>query len=90
MTKLKRVVLDVLKPHIPDGLALSEMIAAQCDNCRVLYSLEEVDEKTESVIVIVEGDDLRFTSIAEAIESAGATIHSIDEVQVESQDSVTE
>lgn len=82
MVRVKRLVLDVLKPHKPDGLALSKAIAEQGDGWHVLYSVEEVDEKTESVVIIIEGGDLHFKRVARAIEDAGGSVHSLDEVEV--------
>lgn len=86
MVRVKRLVLDVLKPHKPDGLEFSRTIAEQGEHWRVLYAMDEMDEKTESVIVVVEGEDLRFDLISAAIERAGGTIHSIDEVEVLGED----
>ena len=42
--------------------------------------LEEVDQDTMSVKVTIEGTDLNYDEVREAIESCGATIHSIDAV----------
>jgi len=82
MVRVKRLLLDVLKPHRPDGLAFAKAIAEQGDRWRVFYSVEEVDEKTESVTVVIEGEDIDFERIAGTIESAGGSVHSIDEVEV--------
>ncbi len=86
MVRVKRLILDVLKPHKPDGLEFCRTIAEQGEGWRVLYVVDEIDEKTESVTVVVEGDDVRFDLIAAAIENAGATVHSIDEVEVLGED----
>ena len=43
-------------------------------------SLKEVDQNTESITITIEGDDLRYDSIKEMLEQAGAVIHSIDQV----------
>ena len=43
-------------------------------------SLKEVDQNTESITIIVEGDDLHYDQIKEILEQAGAVIHSIDQV----------
>jgi len=82
MVRVKRLVLDVLKPHRPDGLEFASSIAGQGDDWHVLFSVEEVDEKTESVTVVIEGEDIQMERIAQAIETAGGTVHSIDEVEV--------
>ena len=85
MVRVKRLLLDVLKPHRPDGLAFARAIAEQGEGWRVTYSVEEVDEKTESVTIIIEGEDIQFERIIRAVEKAGATVHSIDEVEVVSE-----
>lgn len=43
-------------------------------------SLKEVDQNTESITITLEGDDLRYDTIKEILEQAGAVIHSIDQV----------
>jgi len=42
----------------------------------------EVDEKTETLQVAIEGDKLDFALISTAIGEIGASLHSIDEVSV--------
>lgn len=86
MIRVKRLILDVLKPHAPDGLEFSRAIAEQGKHWRVLYALEEMDEQTESITLMIEGEDLRFDLISAAIEKAGGTVHSIDEVEVLGED----
>ena len=82
MVKVKRLVLDVLKPHQPNGLEFASALAESCPNCQIKYSVVEVDEQTETTMLVVDGDDIRFDVLAATIDSMGATIHSIDEVEV--------
>lgn len=82
MVKVQRIVLDVLKPHIPNGLDFSIQLAEKCPGCRFKFKVVEVDEKTETVVLIVESDDIPYEHVSEAITSMGGTIHSIDEVEV--------
>lgn len=84
MINVKRIVLDVLKPHQPNGLEFTSAIAEQSPGARVKLTVVEVDEKTETVVIELEGKDLRYNEITEAISSMGGTVHSIDEVEVES------
>jgi len=83
MIYVKRIVLDVLKPHQPNGLEFTSAIAEQSPGARVKLSVLEVDEKTESVIIVIEGQALDYNEISEAISNLGGTVHSIDEVEVE-------
>lgn len=84
MINVKRIVLDVLKPHQPNGLEFTSAIAEQSPGARVKLTVIEVDEQTETVVIDIEGQDLRYNEITEAISNMGGTVHSIDEVEVES------
>jgi hypothetical protein len=81
MVNVKTIILDVLKPHQPDGLVFATAVAEQTPGCRVSLSVLEVDEKTESISLRVEGDNISYEAIAAAITGMGATVHSIDEVE---------
>ena len=85
MPLIKRVVLDVLKPHHPNVLEFSRAIAEKHDGCRIKVTVTEVDEKTETTEVTVESDDVPYDAIVETIRSLGASVHSIDEVEVNSE-----
>lgn len=82
MTKTRRLVLDVLKPHQPNALDFSSALANLGADYRVKLIVTEVDKKTESTIVTIEGADIHFDDIKAAIEKMGASVHSIDEVEV--------
>jgi len=84
MASLKRIELDVLKPHHPNSLDFSSMIADKLPEARIELTVSEVDEKTETVIIVIAGEDLQYEAIAEAISNMGGSIHSIDRVEVES------
>ena len=85
MVQVKRIVLDVLKPHHPNGLEFSSEIAQNAPGARVELTVAEVDEKTESVIVVVEGENLDYQGLTETIHAMGGSVHSIDEVVVENR-----
>ncbi len=85
MINVKRIELDVLKPHQPNSLEFTSAIAEQSPGSRVKLTVIEVDEQTETVIIVIEGQDLRYDAITEAISNMGGTVHSIDEVEVESE-----
>lgn len=82
MTAIKRIVLDVLKPHHPNALDLAQAIAALASDYSVRLIITAVDEKTESAQVTVEGNAIDFDSIKDAITSMGGSVHSIDAVDV--------
>ena len=82
MIQVKRLVLDILKPHQPNALDFARAIAAQGPDYRVHLAVQEVDEKTESIQLVIEGSDIQFEAVAATISSNGASLHSIDEVEV--------
>lgn len=84
MVLVKRIVLDVLKPHQPNGLEFAKAIAEHGTDYRVTFTVQEVDEKTETVQIIIEGNDVDFDAITETIASLGGSLHSIDEIEVTS------
>lgn len=79
---IKKVVLDVLKPHQPAIPEFASRIVSCNGANRVNVSLAEIDQNTESIKVLVEGNDINLETIRTCIEEMGATIHSVDEVDV--------
>ncbi len=82
MANVQRLVLDILKPHQPNALEFAKAIAVLGEGYRVDVRVLEVDEKTETLQVAIEGDKLDFSLISTAIDEIGASLHSIDEVSV--------
>jgi hypothetical protein len=80
MSKIRRLVLDVLKPHKPTIIELSQRVSLTKGVFGVNCTLDEVDQETETVKITVEGDDINFHAVVNAIESVGGVIHSIDSV----------
>ncbi|WP_287588687.1 DUF211 domain-containing protein [Candidatus Borrarchaeum sp.] len=76
---LKRLVLDVLKPHMPLLPELSVELSRLSGVAGVNISLIEVDKNTESVKITIEGNSLDYELIAKSLEESGAVIHSIDQ-----------
>ena len=82
MPNVQRLVLDVLKPHQPNALEFARAIAALGESYQVDIRVVEVDEQTETLEVTIEGNELDFDRISDAISEIGASLHSIDEVSV--------
>ena len=80
MIELRRIVLDVLKPHEPDITILVKSLANLKGVEGVNISVYEIDQRVENVKVTVEGNFPDISGIKEVIQDAGGTIHSIDEV----------
>ena len=83
MAIVKRILLDVLKPHQPGSLEFTQSLADLDPGYRVSLTVKEVDENTESIILVIEGENIRFEAIEQAIKKMGGTIHSVDEVEAE-------
>ncbi len=84
MISVKRIVLDILKPHHPDALEFARSIAACGDDYHVQLTVVEMDEKTETLQVVVAGSNVDLEQVREAITQLGGSLHSIDEVEVQS------
>jgi hypothetical protein len=82
MVQVKRLVLDILKPHQPNGLEFASKLAEQSPGCYINLSVEEVDERTETIVLIITGENIQFDAISDTISAMGGTVHSIDEVEV--------
>lgn len=85
MVSIRRIILDVLKPHHPDCLEFTTAIADKSPGARVELTVDEIDEKTESVVIVIEGESLDYDVIAEVISNLGGSVHSIDKVEVTSK-----
>ncbi len=77
--KLRRIVLDVLKPHNPSIVDLARELASLPGVDGVNINIYEVDRRVENAKVTLEGDDLNYQALVAVIEDGGGTIHSIDE-----------
>ena len=84
MTRIRRLVLDVLKPHHPSVLEFGRLLAEQGE-LQVRLSVTEMDDKTETLQIEITGEDIDFKLLRVAIDGFGASLHSIDEVEVESR-----
>lgn len=79
---LRIISIDVLKPHQPSVIELSKILANEKSVSCVNASIYAIDEKTESVRVVLEGMDIDFDRVSRVIEELGAVVHSIDKVVV--------
>ncbi len=77
---IRRLVLDVLKPHNPGVVELSEALSHLEGVEGVNVIIYEIDQKVENAKVIIGGDRIDFEGVKKKLEEMGATIHSVDEV----------
>ena len=85
MVLVKRIVLDVLKPHQPNALEFSQAIAGVGDDYRVNLIVIEVDKNTETIQIEVEGSAIDYDAVHEAIKGMGGSLQRIDEVEVRNE-----
>lgn len=78
MPAVRRLVLDVLKPHDPPLVDFAEHMAAVDGVAGVTCSLIELDREVQNVEVTLDGDALDVDAIETAIDGLGGTVHSID------------
>ena len=83
MPKIKHLVLDVLKPHEPNLPEFASILAELKGVTKVDVNLIEMDDKTESLKVVLEGTEINFDELKQHIDGIGAVIHSVDQVIVE-------
>jgi len=79
-TTIRRLVLDVLKPHVPTILDLAEALSRLNGIHGVNVSLFEVDQQTETIKITIKGDRIDYHTVVSVIEDFGGVVHSIDEV----------
>jgi uncharacterized protein len=80
MSQIKRLVLDVLKPHEPTNVEVASAIGDLQDVDGVNLSLYEVDQQTENVKITVEGTNVNYNLVLQTIENLGGVVHSVDEI----------
>jgi hypothetical protein len=80
LANIRRIVLDVLKPHSPNLVTLAAQLADLKGVDGVDISLKEMDQKVENVKITCEGDSINYEEVEKVIIQNGATIHSMDKV----------
>ena len=71
MTNIKRVILDVLKPHAPSIIEVADRIGCLEGISGVNISLEEVDADTDSIKITIEGNNIDYDLVKKAIKLYG-------------------
>lgn len=80
--RIRRLVLDVLKPHRPriDVLATAIGELEYVESVNIVRT--ETDSSTEGITVTIVGPNLNFDDIEEVMKDYGTSVHSVDEVVV--------
>jgi len=77
---VRLLVLDVLKPHKPNIVDFGKIFCNAYNVESINITVYAVDEKTESVKMVLEGENIDFDSIKALIDNNGGALHSIDKV----------
>jgi len=80
MGKIRRLVLDVLKPHEPTIIELASQLSELGGVEAVNISIYEIDLRVENAKITIEGDNINYEIVDHVIQENGGTVHSIDEV----------
>lgn len=81
--RITHIVLDVLKPHQPPLPEFAAFVGELPGIKRVDVSVVEMDEKTESLRITIDGTNIDFEELRSHMAEQGAVIHSVDQVVVE-------
>jgi len=79
MGKIRRLVLDTLKPHDPTIIDLASELSDLEGVSAVNISIYEVDRKVENAKITLEGEDICYPAVVKIVEDLGGAVHSIDE-----------
>jgi len=77
---IRKLTLDVLKPHKPTIVDLSAELCRLSGAEAVDISAHEIDKNTETVKLTLTGPGLNYPMIRQVIEQSGGVIHSVNEV----------
>ncbi|MGC9350081.1 MAG: DUF211 domain-containing protein [Anaerolineae bacterium] len=80
MGRIRRLVLDTLKPHDPSIIDLADQLSNLEGISAVNISIYEMDRKVENAKITIEGEAIDFQMVTGLIEEMGGAIHSVDEV----------
>jgi uncharacterized protein len=82
LANIRRIVLDVLKPHSPGIMEIAIQLADLAGVDGVDISLIEMDQKVENVKITCEGQSIDYHEVESVIKTNGASIHSLDKISV--------
>ncbi|RLE81491.1 MAG: hypothetical protein DRJ51_03690 [Thermoprotei archaeon] len=80
---ITKLVIDALKPRELSIIDLAAILCSIDKVEQVSISVREVDVKTETIRITVQGNDLEYPIISDVLVESGIAIRSIDEVSAE-------
>jgi hypothetical protein len=72
-----------LKPHQPPLPEFAKFLGELEGVIKIDVSVVEMDERTETLRVIIDGNDFEYEKLKSHMARQGAVIHSVDQVVVE-------
>ncbi len=82
---VRRLVLDVVKPHNPNIVDMAEGLSELKGIKKVDIEVKDYDSTIERLKIILEGEDLDYEEIVKVIRYYGGNVASLDGVTVESE-----
>ena len=76
-----KLKLDVLKPHLPSNFHLAEEICKLTGVDHVKITVDEIDQKTTSIFLQIEGIDISIDDITNKLDEMNCSLHSVDTVE---------
>lgn len=80
MVPIRRLVLDVLKPHEPTTLVFAQQVGEAEGVASVNATLVELDKEVLNVKLTIEGEAIEYEDVESIIRDTGGSIHSVDQV----------
>ena len=71
-------LLDVLKPHQPDSYFVAQHLMGVEGVQKVRVKVDELDQKTASLHIHIEGIDLSLEKIVDNLAEINCALHSVD------------
>ena len=78
--------LDILKPHMPSLDLVARALIEIEGMTNVSIKVDELDQKTASLHINVEGNDISLETVIEVLSSMNCALHSVDEVIYEKKE----
>ncbi|MFW6104485.1 MAG: DUF211 domain-containing protein [Candidatus Bipolaricaulota bacterium] len=80
MAKIRRIVLDIMKPLEPSVITYSSELADLDCIEGVNLSMVEIDHEVENIKATLEGSNIEYERVEDVINRLGGSVHSVDKV----------
>ncbi len=81
-----RYYLDVLKAYEPGVDVVARNLLKINGVTKVHIKVDELDQKTASLYINIEGTNITLDEIIEILDSMNCALHSVDKVDIEKED----